>query len=168
MSVPKQKPGRSKQDYETPWKVVRAIERWPGESFAVDLAASDSNKKAPRCITVEQDSLCLSWFGLGRNKLLWLNPPFSNIDVWARKCRSESVLGARIVMLTPASVSTSWYAEHCFDACRTVFLRPRIQFVGACDPYPKDLMLTLWGLGAPGFELLDWSTFAPVVEAKYG
>lgn len=155
MSEPRQKRYRSKQDYETPWEVVRALERRFGP-FAVDLAAREDNKKAPVCITEQENGLAVEWRRL--TGLLWLNPPFANIDPWAAKCAEESRLGARIVMLTPASVSTSWFMRHVHSVARVVFLRPRITFVGADTPYPKDLMLTLWGLAEPGYEPWSWAS----------
>lgn len=148
MSEPQQKPGRSKQDYETPWDVVRAIEAGLSESFLWDLAASETNKKAPRCFTEADNSLVQDWHKIPG--LLWLNPPFADLGTWAEKCAAEAALGTRIVMLSPASVSTEWYAKHVHGVARVLFLRPRITFVGAEQGYPKDLMLTLWGVGSAG------------------
>lgn len=154
MSQPAQKRYWSKQDYETPWPFIRALERKFGESFTIDLAAREDNKKAPACITEQMNSLTYDWSEF--TGLLWLNPPFADIGPWAEKCAKESSLGARVVMLTPASVSTNWFAKHCHKACRVVFLRPRITFVGATTPYPKDLMLTLWGMGQADYEIWNW------------
>jgi hypothetical protein len=54
--VPKQKPGKSKQDYGTPWELIRAIEaRWG--KLTIDLAARADNAKAPLFITPEENSL---------------------------------------------------------------------------------------------------------------
>jgi phage N-6-adenine-methyltransferase len=139
MSMPKQQPHKSRQDYETPDDLLRAIEAKYGP-LEIDLAAREDNKKAPLCITPEQDSLKTPW---PKGVLCWLNPPFSNIGEWAKKCRDE---GASVIMLTPASVGSEWYAEYCHGNCRTVFIRPRLTFVGATDPYPKDCMLTLWNI----------------------
>lgn len=44
MSEPIQKPGRSKQDYGTPWEFIRAVERRWGK-LHVDLAAHSENAK---------------------------------------------------------------------------------------------------------------------------
>lgn len=149
VSMPAQKPGRSKQDYETPGDLLDAIEaRWG--KLEIDLAAREDNKKAPLCITPEQDSLATPW---PLDKLCWLNPPFADIEPWAAKCTSS---GSRVIMLTPASVGSNWYAKHVHDKARVVFFGPRITFVGADDPYPKDCMLTLWGLNAPGYEIWRW------------
>jgi len=164
MSEPRQKRYASKQDYETPWQVVRALERRFGP-FAVDLAASAQNKKAPLCFTEADNSLAQDWHKIGG--VCWLNPPFANIAPWADKCAYESEAGAKIVMLTPASVSTDWFMRHVHGVARVVFLRPRITFVGADTPYPKDLMLTLWGVEEPGYEPWSWATQPSLFEVPH-
>lgn len=147
MSMPVQKPGRSKQDYGTPWELIRAVEaRWG--QLRTDLAANDdgSNAKAPQWTSSAFD---YDWSGFG---LCWLNPPFGRIGKWAKKCLEESRRGARIIMLTPASVSSEWFAKYADGNARVVALRPRLTFEGCKHPYPKDCMLTLWG---PGFDQDD-------------
>ena len=158
MAEPAQKPGRSKQDYGTPLALIRAVEtRWG--LISVDLAAHAENAKAARFITEAESSRALAWHKFGG--LLWLNPPFADIEPWAEKCKAESARGASIIMLTPASVGSNWFAKHCDGDCRVVFLRPRLTFEGCKDPYPKDCMLTLWhppisGHGFGGYQLWDW------------
>ncbi len=157
-SMPAQKPGRSKQDYGTPVAFLRAVEhRWG--FLSTDLAATAENAKAPSFITPEQNSLAIDWDQLPAG-LKWLNPPFANIGEWAEKCSKSPA--SQIIMLTPASVGTEWYANFCHGKCRTVFIRPRLTFEGCTDPYPKDCMLTLWNLGGPGesFELWKWNEVA--------
>ena len=151
--MPAQKPGQSFQSYGTPWALIHAIEKRFG-AFSVDLAASRENKKAPLFISEERNSLIQPWHTL--TGLLWLNPPFAHLAPWAAKCAAEAELGARIIMLTPASVGSNWFAEHCEGKARTLFIRPRIIYEGETTPYPKDCMLTLWGFGAPGYELWKW------------
>jgi phage N-6-adenine-methyltransferase len=156
MNMPLQKPGRSKQDYGTPRAFIAAVERRWGP-LAFDLAASSENHKAPKYFTEADNSLKQDWFKL--DGLLWLNPPFSNLEDWAEKCYQEQDAGAKIIMLTPASVGSNWYAKHCFDAAHTVFIRPRLTFEGCTDPYPKDCMLTVWGFvdELPGHcSIWDW------------
>jgi hypothetical protein len=66
--MPKQKPGRSKQDYGTPPEFIQAVEDRLKSNFAIDLAASHENAKAPVYITEEENSLVQDWadrLGLG-------------------------------------------------------------------------------------------------------
>ena len=162
MTMPVQKPGRSKQDYGTPWPFFEAVEnKLLNAKFDVDLAAHAENTKVPgNFVNAERNSLALNWSTEFAGKLGWLNPEFADLATWALKCKTEK--GLRIVTLTPASVSTNWYAEHVHEQALIVFVRPRLTFVGAKDPYPKDLMLSLWNFnndkGEPltGFDIWRW------------
>jgi phage N-6-adenine-methyltransferase len=150
--VPVQKPGRSKQDYATPRELIDAVEA-RFRRLDWDLAASAENRKAAQFYSIADDSLRQDWTKLTGN--LWLNPPFADIEPWAAKCAASTGPGRRIFLLTPASVGSNWFAEHVFDKACVIALRPRMTFVGATDPYPKDLILSVFGRPA-GFELWRW------------
>lgn len=164
MSMPVQKPGKSKQDYGTPRELISAVEeRWG--KLVIDLAATAENTKAHYFITPERNSLAEDWhnwlaqyeYRNNRPAIAWLNPPFADIAPWAEKCRFECGRGAKIIMLTPASIGANWFADHVYGMASVIALRPRLVFEGCKDPYPKDCMLTLWGCGTSGlFEIWKW------------
>lgn len=153
--------GRSRQDYSTPWPFIHAVEKRFGK-IDCDLAASVDNRKAETCYMEEQDSLVQPWHnigamgGLSRHCLLWLNPPFANITPWAKKCYEESLLGAHILLLVPASVGSNWFAEYVHEKARVMFLRPRLVFEGEKDPYPRDLMIAEYTPGTAGHWPTVW------------
>lgn len=148
--MPEQKPGRSKQDYETPWQLIHAIEREIIHAkFAIDLAGTQENKKAD--IVLTHNSLSRSWHFTSWS---WLNPPFAHIDPWAEKCNIESQNGAKICFLVPASIGSEWYAKHIHNHARVLALRPRISFDNK-GPYPKDCILCIFGHPSR-FELWKW------------
>jgi phage N-6-adenine-methyltransferase len=153
VKCPAQKPSTSKQDYQTDPAFVRAvIKRWGPLSF--DLAAHAGNHQCPRYYTVQQNSLVQDWSSLAGN--LWLNPPFLDIDPWAAKCsRTELQPGSRILFLTPAAVSTNWFADHVFGRARVFAVRPRLTFEGHTAGFPKDMILSVFG-DAPAFCLWRW------------
>lgn len=157
--MPKQKPGKSKQDYGTPCPFLNAVKQVYGP-IVWDLAASDHNHKCDNYFTEKHNSLTRPWWAISSQNphgWLWLNPPFARIEPWAKKCYEESQAGANIIMLTPASVGSNWFAKYCHDKCNVVFLRPRLTFEGAKDPYPKDCMLTIWQKNStPGYSIWDW------------
>lgn len=113
--MPRQKPGQSKQDYGTPWPLIRAIEnRWG--PLTIDLAARADNAKAPLFITPEEDSLTQDWNERIGNGLGFLNPEYDDIAPWAAKCagwlgRPKPALKGGIINLTPLTVS-EWFAKH--------------------------------------------------------
>ena len=165
--MPAQKPHKSKQDYGTPWELIRAVEaRW-GKLF-LDLAALDdgSNAKAPAWFGESDDYLTQKLtpgLGLPDDALCWCNPPFANIAPWARKWAADAALGARIIALVPASIGSEWFAAHVYRKALVVALRPRLTFEGCSDPYPKDCMLLVYGQrGGNGglFEAWRWKDAA--------
>ena len=151
MSVPIQKPGRSRQDYGTPPEFLVAVVARFGP-LAFDLAASRDNAVVAPYFTVDDDALSQSWSEL--RGVLWLNPPFADIEPWARKC-SESCGQHRILLLTPASIGTEWFAKYVHRKALVLGLRPRMTFAGCADPYPKDLIISVYGV-EPGFDTWRW------------
>ncbi len=154
--APKQKPGRSKQDYCTPPEFIQAVKKRLGiGEFAVDLAASRENSVASVYFTEEMNSLTQSWIMQGR--WVWCNPPFSNIKPWVDKADEEALKGAQIAMLLPASVGANWWLDYVDGKAHALFLNGRLTFVGEIAPYPKDCALLLY---TPyirgGYEVWNW------------
>lgn len=159
--MPKQQPGKSKQDYATPRELIRALEhRLRIASFRMDLAASPENAVTEHFFSEEEDALKYPW----RNAIKdgegwdWLNPPYANIEPWTKKSIVEAKeFGAKIVMLVPSSVGSLWWKKFVAPHAYVVHLSPRITFVGCSTPYPKDtslLLYTPWGF--TGTEYWNW------------
>lgn len=144
----------SKQDYETPLPFIRAVEVKFG-LLGFDLAASGKNTKAFKWITEETNSLTAPWSNLPGTPPFWLNPPYKNIAPWAHKCHQESLKGANILLLVPASVDSNWWAEHVHKKAVVYFVNPRISFDGV-SPYPKPLALCQYDRKALSWAIGDW------------
>jgi len=158
--TPPQKPGRSRQDYQTPPAFLRAVERMlniPG--FDLDLAATRETSVAPSCLTPEQDALTVNWPVIAG--WAWLNPPYARLEPWVARCAFFATLGMRLAVLLPAGVGTRWYATHVHGHAFVLFLRPRLTFVGETAPYPKDLLLALYDGPRIGAAPWDWQERAP-------
>ena len=147
--------GNSKQDVGTPWGFIQAVVFRFGE-LGADLAATKANAKARMFIEPDVDSLKCPWYAFYKDELLWLNPPFGLITPWAEKCAKESALGARILMLTPASVDSNWWANNVHGKAWVEFLSPRIQFEGSDDPFPKPLALSCYNVCGVGYGCWRW------------
>lgn len=161
--APTQKPHRSKQDYATPPEFLAAVTRRFGP-LTWDLAATADNSVARSHYFGPgsrhgEDALAVSWANVSeRGGWLWLNPPFADIDPWARKCVEEMLAGrARILLLTPASVGSRWFARHVQPHAHVIGLSPRITFVGEAAGYPKDLSLSVFAHGLTGFSTWQWA-----------
>jgi hypothetical protein len=85
----------------------------------------------------------------------FLNPPFADIEPWAKKSALHRHAG-RTFMLVPASVGSNWYAEHVHGIAHVVALSPRLMFIGETNPYPKDLALLIWSSVCGGFSTWRW------------
>jgi phage N-6-adenine-methyltransferase len=157
-SMPAQKPGESKQDYQTPPEFLDAVQRRFGP-IRVDLAAHERNHVVPTYYgpgsPFGEDAFKADWSMHGG--VLWLNPPFGNVEPFAKKCREDGARGARVTMLIPAAVGTDYFAQHIHRHALILGLSPRITFVGESDPFIKDLILCAYGPWvAPGFDVWRW------------
>lgn len=147
--------GGSKQDYQTDPRFIEAVKRRFGH-IDFDLAASPTNMQAPRYFSSNENALEMDWTLL--EGLLWLNPPFDAVPDWAAKCAETMERPHRctsIAFLTPASVSTNWFADYVRDRALVLAVRPRLVFVGETQPYPRDMMLSIYG-ERPGFDVWRW------------
>lgn len=165
--MPAQKPGRSRQDYSTPPELLAAVKyRLCIKEFGMDLAASATNTVAPYFYSEEvDDALVCPWNNsLTEGKWSWLNPPYGHIEPWVKKAKESAENGAHIAMLVPASVGANWWCEYVEPYAYISYLTPRLTFVGAKDPYPKDCALLLYEPWAYiGHEHWYWkNTFAGI------
>lgn len=173
MAEPAQKPGRSRQDYQTPPSVLAAIARQFGP-IAIDLACRTDNMVAPLgiCEDKQLNSLKQDWsdpmywdregnvVGSGDvTGVRFCNPPFSDIDPWAKQLLTCKWLPSWTLMLVPYSAASLWYVDHVLGKLM-VYGVPRIQFVGTDAGYPKDLCIIAAGYGAVGQGYWDWRKVA--------
>jgi phage N-6-adenine-methyltransferase len=153
LTGPSMRRGKSKQNYQTPPDFISAVEKRFG-MITFDLAADADNCVTGEHFDVEQDSLAQDW--TKHDGLLWLNPPFADLAPWAARCAAFAGPSTRILLLTPASIGSNWFADHVHGKALVLALSPRLQFVGAADPYPRDLILSCYGFGVAGFDVWRW------------
>jgi phage N-6-adenine-methyltransferase len=154
--MPAQRPGKSDSTFQTPENFLRAVRNhWGIERFASDLATTEENNTgALHVFTPEQDALTQDWTRLTGD--LWLNPPYSRIEPWARKCAESTGPQRRIFLLVPASVGANWYQRYVHNVARVYFLSGRLTFVGHTTCYIKDCILAVYG-EPPGYEPWRWT-----------
>ena len=167
MSMPLQKPGKSRQDYGTPPELLRALKiRLSIDDFSIDLAASAENAVTVPYYTEEDNSLIQPWGQWGWG-WAWCNPPFSDIEPWVMKAIAASAPGwnadgtvlqaAKVAMLVPASVGSNWWRECVDGRAHVLFLNGRLTFVGETAPYPKDCAILLYTpFVQGGYEVWNW------------
>jgi len=154
MTMPAQNSSKSKQDYETPPAFLQAVEARFGPIIH-DVACRPENNRGRRFLA--DDTLVIDWSKLSGN--IWCNPPFNDIATWAKKLRNDCVARPSFsFLLVPASIGTNWFAEYVHPHAMVLGLSPRLTFVGCEDPYPKDLLLAVWGFSLRGFDTWRWAT----------
>ncbi len=145
--MPQQRPGRSKQDYQTPPEFLYALRQKLGiGQFDIDLAASAENAVCVNYYDEGMDSLAEhnSW-KVTTGGWAFCNPPYANIRPWVKKAYEQSLEGAQIAMLVPASVGSLWWLQFVQPhGAYVLYLNGRITFVGADGPYPKDCAVLLY------------------------
>lgn len=158
--APAQKPGRSKQDYQTPPEFLAAVKRRFGiREFAIDLAADADNAAAPIWYNEEADALTQPWGPVeGGHRWSWCNPPFAKLAPWVEKAWTESRAGAHVLMLVPAGVGANWWRDFVHGKAFVLLLNGRLTFVGEPTCYPKDCCLLIYGPDvAPGYDVWSWA-----------
>ena len=72
------------------------------------------------------------------DKICFVNPPYSNLADWTKKCQVEWRRGAKIILLMPARTDTK--------CCQIEFIKGRLKFVnpisgeaGKSAPFPSIL-----------------------------
>ncbi len=117
----------------TPIEFIAAVEKRFGP-IGFDLAANATNR------VKVHETIKPIWFGPGgrepdalaegldwpTNVFNWLNPPFDNIEAFAKKAAEQRQLGARIAMIGPASVCTGWFVKYVAPHAYVFELTPRV------------------------------------------
>lgn len=151
----------SSGDIWTPQVFIDPMEKKFGP-LVWDLAGTWENKKAPGVLTAEMDAFNFGWAKIAKGGLCFLNPPYSNITPWARKCFEEWKLGAEILLLVPMG-SQNWYWDYVEPAAQ-VYCVGRMVFDNCFDKlgelvttnYPKDLILAHYQPGKHGNRPERW------------
>jgi phage N-6-adenine-methyltransferase len=168
MTMPVQKPHRSKQNYATPENFIEAIQRrLKIAAFSFDFAADATNAKADHWWTEANDSpnqTPQTWVASAAGGFGWLNPPFTNIEPWARRCSEMRLMGGRVALLVPASVGANWFRDYVDGHAYVLMLNGRLCFMPDKPGwlYPKDCILCLYAQTIkPGYEVWDWRRDIP-------
>lgn len=112
----------TKDNWNTSWDAVRDAE-YLIDKFDVDVASFEHAKKAPVCITPEQDSLKTPWFPYVVDGVAWCNPPFSRKAEFLEKAFHESKMyGLRVCVMIPLEPATHWWMKHVYRKATIVFI----------------------------------------------
>ena len=129
----------SSDERPTPQYLVNWINEKFGP-FDLDVCADRANAKCNDHFTREQDGLAQDWHGN-----VWMNPPYSRIEPWARKAYEYAKSGKGIVVgLLPVWTDTGWFDDYVSHA-QIILLRGRVRFEKGNKgfaPFPN--MIVVW------------------------
>lgn len=165
--APEYAESESREAWETPWPLFRALDAEFG--FTVDVAADESNHKLERwfegpCIAIREQcacGICSEW----GDEICWSNPPYGalNLVMWTAKYAEAVSLGATVVALLPVSTSTDWFEQVFRAASEIRLLKRRVAFVGSTSNNTTDSMLAIYRplknvtvRPGPALTLWDW------------
>lgn len=113
----------SKSDeWETPQNLFDELNK--EFHFTLDPCSTHDNHKCEKYYTMEDDGLSKSWLG----ETIFVNPPYSKIKDWVRKCYEESK-HATIVMLIPSRTDTKYQHDCIFKYAKAIcFIKGRLKF----------------------------------------
>ena len=115
-------------EWYTPPDIIEAAREVMG-GIDLDPASCElaqSNVKAKRFYTVDDDGLSKKWAGR-----VWLNPPYSKdlIGPFASKVVNESARLQQAVVLVNNATDTAWFHDLASVASAVCFLRGRVKFL---------------------------------------
>ena len=106
--------------WSTPKDVYDALDK----EFHFDFDPCPLNSK--------QDNLYKIW----EANSVFVNPPYSNIKLWAEACYHNSEVGTTVVMLIPSRTDTRWWHDYVMKATEIRFIKGRLKFDDQENPAP--------------------------------
>lgn len=110
--------------------------------FDLDPCASDDNHKCDKYFTIEDDGLKQDWSG----HRVFVNPPYSKLKDWVKKCAEEAEKGTFICMLIPARTDTKAFHEYIYsnELADYELLKGRLKFGDSKNSAPFPSMLVFF------------------------
>jgi len=113
---------RSSEEWATPQSFFDALNN--EFHFDIDACASPRNAKCRIFYSKQDDGLSKIWSGV-----IFMNPPFYDVDRWVTKAVLSARHGATVVCLLPSRTDTHWWHEFYAEA-EIRWIRGRLKFDG--------------------------------------
>lgn len=108
--------------------------------FTLDPCSSHENAKCENHFTMEEDGLLQDWGGHS----VFVNPPFSKMKDWCKKCLEESQkTNTKVVMLIPVRTDTAYFHDYIYHNAQLRFIRGRLHYNDSkCGaPFPSMVVI---------------------------
>lgn len=111
-----------------------------------------------------ENGLEYDWRALvGVERLVFVNPPYSDISSWMLECKRHGARGGNLAALVPARTDTRWFHDHALSAPWVCFIKGRLKFANASArysaPFPSAIFYwgALGGLFRARFDAIGWT-----------
>ncbi|MDF4441599.1 phage N-6-adenine-methyltransferase [Vibrio parahaemolyticus] len=147
---------KSKDKWQTPPEIFAQLNDRFG--FTLDAAAEPETALCEKYFTEEDDALKQDWSG----HVVFCNPPYSKLRVFAKKAYEESLKGTTVVMLVPARTDTQACHDYLANG-EMYFIRGRLKFLKVGElqdaaPFPSVVCVLGPGVERKGGGLLTKKT----------
>ena len=103
-------------NWMTPPHIIEELENEFGELY----------DPCPKNYDFSFDGLKITW---SKDKVCFVNPPYSQIKEWVKKCYDEWKKGSTIVLLIPARTCTRYFHDYINDNAEIRFIKGRLKFI---------------------------------------
>ncbi len=103
-------------NWMTPQHIIDELENEFGELY----------DPCPKNHDFSFDGLEITW---SKDKVCFVNPPYSQIKEWVKKCYDEWVTGSTIILLIPARTCTRYFHDYINNNSEIRFIKGRVKFV---------------------------------------
>ena len=115
---------RSIDYWETPYYFFNLLDK--EFHFTLDPCATPFNTKCRKYFTEEQNGLVQDW----KEERVFVNPPFSDIKSWVRKCYQEGQkFNTLVVMILPSRTDTQYWHDYIMKSHEIWFAKGRVNFL---------------------------------------
>lgn len=124
-------------EWSTPQNVFDSLNR--EFNFTLDPCCTIQTAKCDRFYTEDDNGLLQDW----DKESAFVNPPYSEISTWVRKCYNEYEKGSDVVMLIPSRTDTRWWHRYVMKATEIRFIKGRLKFGGSKNnaPFPSAIVI---------------------------
>ena len=110
-------------------------------NFTLDPCANCDNHKTPYYFSKHTNGLSQDWSG----NVCFVNPPYSQIKLWVKKCYEESIKpNTKVVLLIPARTDTRYFHEYIYKPENEIrFIKGRLKFSNSKNsaPFPSIVVI---------------------------
>ena len=106
----------------TPPGIIEELEREFGEMF----------DPCPKNWDGSFDGLAIEW-----KKVNFVNPPYSEMKEWVKKCHDEWLKGKTVILFIPSRTDTRYFHDHIYNKAELRFIKGRVKFIDGRNPEAK-------------------------------